>query len=71
MIPTTTRLLFVTDHPSHHRHLVFGQLIDVPLVALYVATMATEPSLQAVHLTLDDAVPLLQVVNQLLIVGRD
>ena len=70
MIPTATCLL-VTHHPGNHGDLVLGQLINVSLVALYVATMTTEPSLQAIHLTLDDVVPFLQVVQQLLLVGRD
>ena len=71
MITTMTRLLFVTDHPGDHGDLILRQLIDVSLVALYVATMATEPSLQTIHLSLNDVVPLLQIVHQLLVVGRD
>ena len=71
MITTATRLLLVTDHPSHHGDLIFEQLVDVSLVALYVVTMATEPSLQAIHLPLDDVVPLLRVIHQLLVVGQD
>ena len=71
IITAATRLLFVANHPSHHGNLVFRQLVDVSLVALYVMTMATEPGLQMIHLPLKDVVPLLQVVHQLLIVGRD
>ena len=51
-------------------NLILGQLIDVALVALYVVTMATKPSLQAVHLPLDNVVPLPQVAHQLLIISR-
>ena len=69
MITTLTRLLLVTDHPGDHGNLVFGQLVDVSLVALYVATMATEPGLQAIHLPLNNVVPLLQVLHQLLVIG--
>ena len=62
-------LLLVTNHPGNQGNLVLRQLVEVTLMALYVATMVTEPSLQTIHLTLDNVVPLPQAAHQLLVVG--
>ena len=61
--------VLVTSHPRDQSNLVLRQLVDVSLVTLYVAMMATEPSLQTIHLPLDDRVPLPRTPHQLLVVG--
>ena len=71
ILPTTTGLILVTCHPHHHADLFLHDLLDVLLVVVQVLAMTSQPYVLTVELLLDNVVPLLQAIYQLLVVGDE
>ena len=64
-----TGLLLVTGHPIYHADLVLDDLLDILLVVVQVLAVTSQPNILTVELLLDDVVPLLQALDQSLVIG--
>ena len=62
-------LLLVVRHPLHHADLVLDDLLDVLVVVVEVLPVTSQPNILPVELLLEDVVPLLQALNQSLVIG--
>ena len=64
-----TGLPLVTGHPVDHADLVLNDLLDVLLVVVKVLPVTSQPNILPVELLLEDVVPLLQALDQSLVIG--
>ena len=69
ILSTATGLLLIACHPVYHADLIFNNLLDILLVIVQVLPVMSQPNVLTVELLLDDVVPLLQALDQSLVVG--
>ena len=69
ILSTATGLLLITRHPIDHADLVLNDLLDDLLMVVEVLPVTSQPNILMVKLLLDNVVPLLQALNQSLVVG--
>ena len=62
-------LLLIVRHPLHHADLILDDLLDVLVVVVEVLPVMSQLNVLPVELFLDDVVPLLQALDQSLVVG--
>ena len=62
-------LLLIVRHPLHHADLILDDLLDVLVVVVEVLPVMSQLNVLPVELFLDDVVPLLQALDQSLVVS--